>query len=119
MNYSVTSSFDIVELAVSEFFSVKVSDIYSRDRKRNTSNARAFVWFVLHYNYGISSNNIAKKYGRTRRNVFLQLSGIKFLVENQPQEHDDYQKLLEVVKRVEGEKRLIETSSPLREPERN
>ncbi len=84
----------LAELTVSEFFSIEVSDIRSRDRKRNTSNARAFLWLILHQDMKMSATEIAKRYDRTRRNVFMQISGIKFLTEGPFQENAIYDTLL-------------------------
>jgi len=112
MDAVLATKIERVESVVSAFFDIDLKDVYSRDRKRSTSNARAFIWFILHYDVGLSSSEIAKIYNRTRRNVFLQLSAIKFLIENQTQEHDDYLSISEIIIKNE-EARQSELDSPL------
>jgi len=94
MAIATENDIKLAELTVSEFFSIEVNNLYSRDRKRNTSNARAFLWLILHQDMKMSAAQIAKRYGRTRRNVFMQISGIKFLTEGPFEERSIYDKIL-------------------------
>ena len=100
----MTEAIRLVELAVSQLFSVNLSDIRGRERKRHTSNARALIWFVLHYDYNMSSNKIAIEYQRTRRDVCMQVSNMKFLIEKNATEKENYQKVLQFIKEKERDR---------------
>lgn len=74
---------DLVENTVCEYFSVCLSDIASRNHKRDASLARGFIWFILHYEYNLSISKLAKEYIRNRRSITYLIAKIKVSIKRQ------------------------------------
>ena len=81
-----TNKIDIIakiHLCCCEYFNVPSQKVLSRDRHDDCCNARAYAWYILHHDYGMSITTLSKHYGRKRRNVFHVLSKITYLIDNQ------------------------------------
>lgn len=72
-----------LEDVISNYFNVPKDVFWDKKWDKITSKAKSYLWYILHYDEKISSGKIAKRYGRTKRNVFITLSKIKFAIEKQ------------------------------------
>lgn len=82
-----------IEKELCEFFGVDKESIYARNAKRKVSNARHYLWFILHTHFGLSFLDIAKMYNRSRRKVIQYCMEIRFRVNNQREDKDVYDKI--------------------------
>lgn len=57
-----------------KYFNIEIEDLYSTSRKGNYVIARFLLWYILHYEYGISSYVLAREYKKTRRNIMIALA---------------------------------------------
>ena len=89
VDYNVHNSLDALDIVVKvhvrccEYFNAPLLKVLDRDRHLNLRDARAYIWYILHYDYGLSVSTIAKYYGRKRRNIFYSLSSLDYIVTHQ------------------------------------
>lgn len=56
---------------------VDVEDVTSRKRGKQIDNARSFVFYIAHCNFGYSVGELSRMFGRTRRAVFTSIANTK------------------------------------------
>ena len=56
---------------------VAVDDVISRKRSKQIDNARSFVFYIAHCNFGYSVGELSRMFGRTRRAVFTSIANTK------------------------------------------
>lgn len=56
------------------YYEITESQLYGKCRELRFSEARNMLWYVLHYDFGISLTSIAKEFFRTKRRVCQSLS---------------------------------------------
>ena len=78
---------------IADFFGFTYAHLLSRNISHDVSKARNFAFYVLHFDYGLSSNVIAKAMNRASRHVVRQNATTKYLIENFKVYKDIYQKL--------------------------
>lgn len=78
----------------SRYFSIKITDLYSKTRKGNCITAKHLIWFILHYEYGFKTSELSREFFRSRRDVFLGISKIKSGIKNQKYYKDLYEKFI-------------------------
>lgn len=73
---------DEIEMIVANHFGIEPQSIINRESKENVSNARYFLWYILHFDLGMSPTQLGRLYYRTPRLVkrgYAKIkSGIKF-----------------------------------------
>lgn len=82
-----------IEEKVCNYFGVEREILVAKNKFRQPSLARGYLWYVLHYDYKMSINTLAKQYGRTVRRVNRVISKIKYLVETQKTYKGHYEKI--------------------------
>lgn len=75
--------FDTIEQIIAEHFGVTREELLT-DKQRAASDARHFLWFVLHDVLGYSNNVISKRYGVSSRAVLSYSSTVRDGIRNQP-----------------------------------
>lgn len=82
--YKFQKRIDEIAEEVCKYFNVSEQQIISRDCTENVSNARYFLWYILHYEMRLSAKKLSNIYFREPRNVFRGISKIKQGIKNQP-----------------------------------
>lgn len=77
---------NLIEQCICKIYDIPVEYLYSDNRrpKRNHAECGHFVWYVLHYHFGYSINQLSRKYGRSPRHIKKSISKIKFGIQTQP-----------------------------------
>lgn len=83
-----------VEKLISDTFSISIEELKGRSIKSQHAEARAFLWVILHYTYGMSTAKIAKKYKKTPRAVNYALAKTKYLIGQRKDYADIYMRIL-------------------------
>lgn len=58
-------------------------DCFKKCKKRQECDARVYVWYILHKEYGFSMNKLAFLYERTQRSINRGISCISYLIKRQ------------------------------------
>ena len=82
-----------IEEKICEYFGVDKEMLVATSSYRQPSFARSYLWYILHYNCGLSVNKIAKHYNRTPRRINRVVSKIKYLIETQKAYKEHYNAL--------------------------
>lgn len=82
-----------IEEKICEHFGVDKEMLVATSSYRQPSFARSYLWYILHYDCGLSVNKIAKQYGRTPRRINRVVSKIKYLIETQKAYKEHYNTL--------------------------
>jgi chromosomal replication initiation ATPase DnaA len=82
--YKFQNKIDEIAEEVCKYFNVSEQQIISRDCTENVSNARYFLWYILHYEMKLSGKTLAKMYFRTHRGVFKGVAKIRSGLKTQP-----------------------------------
>lgn len=69
-----------LEKIIADAFSISIEELTGRSIKSQHAEARAFLWLILHYTYGISTAKIAREYKKTPRAVNYALAKTKYLI---------------------------------------
>ena len=80
------------------FFDLTSAELKSRNRLRAVSSARNFAYYVLHCELGYSAGEIAKWFGRTRREVFRRIADVRTQLKFVKSMRETYDKLVFCVK---------------------
>lgn len=65
------------ECLVVNYFGLKKEDLYSHEKVRVKALARRMLWYFLHGKVGVSSQCLASRYKKTKRNIFIAISLFK------------------------------------------
>ncbi|MBO7684813.1 MAG: hypothetical protein J6Y20_04600 [Lachnospiraceae bacterium] len=74
---------DIIEQIIADHFGVTHEELLT-DKQRGASDARHFLWYVLHDVLGYSKSVISERYGVSTRNVLYYSSTVRDGIRNQP-----------------------------------
>lgn len=85
---------DKISEEVCKYFDVSEQDIVNKDKKEKPSNARYFLWYILHYEMRLSVRMIADTYIRAERNVYKGISKIRCGLRTQSYYRTIYNELL-------------------------
>ena len=70
--------FDRIINVICEEFSITRQMMMGRNTSSNVSIARNFAYYILHCDYNVSINKIAKLFSRTPRNIFARIANIRY-----------------------------------------
>lgn len=84
---------DKIEKDICDFFRVSREDLYSRNLKESHANARHYLWLILHCHHGMSNLAIARRYGRARVTVIQYITQLKFRIQHQREDIENYNEL--------------------------
>lgn len=73
---------EIVEAQVCTFFNIPADALYSVNTSKNESLARAYLFYILHIDLGISIKCIYERYNRQERGVYYAISKIRYSIEH-------------------------------------
>lgn len=90
-------SIDEIEKSICNLFEVTKEDLYSRELKQNASNARHYLWLILHCHYGFSNLSIARKYKRARVTVIQYITQLKFRIKHQREDKEIYAEIKKIL----------------------
>ena len=62
---------------ICSIMNVDIADVISRKRSKQIDNARSFVFYIAHCNFGYSVGELSRMFGRTRRAVFTSIANTK------------------------------------------
>lgn len=77
---------NIIERAssvVSKYFNLRVQELYSKNRRSKVVTAKQLLWYILHTDLNISVGILSKEFLRSRRNIFVAISKIRYGIKNQ------------------------------------
>lgn len=75
--------FSIIEQIIANHFGITHEELLT-DNSRPASDARHFLWYILHAILGYSSNSIGKRYSVSGRNVLFYSSMVRDGIKHQP-----------------------------------
>lgn len=75
--------FSIIEQIIASHFGITQEELLT-EQTRSASDARHFLWYILHTILGYSSKNIGKHYSVTRRTVLLYSASVRDGIKTQP-----------------------------------
>lgn len=82
LNFSQKQTIDKIEHEVCSYFKISEQDIINKDNSELVSNARHFLWYILHFKLNMSPLTISKIYLRLPRSIkrgYAKIkSGIKY-----------------------------------------
>lgn len=82
-----------IEKIICEYFNVEQHSLYGQRGQENVTNARFYLWYILHYDMNLSVNRIAKIYNKTPRNISYAIAKIKDGITYQPYYKNIYKEL--------------------------
>ena len=86
-------SIESIEKEACRYFHVCMDEVYDKNSKRTASAARAFIFYIIHVDLGISVGKISLRYGRRRNTIFKSISKIKYRVEMQKSYREIYRSI--------------------------
>lgn len=92
--------FNIIEQIIANHFGITHEGLLT-DRGRDASDARHFLWYILHCIMGYSGQSVARQYGTSARNVMHYSSLIKDGIRSQPFYAKHYRELRSVLKTLD------------------
>lgn len=95
--------FENVEGVVSAHFNVTPEQIRTGGKSRDITDARHFIWYILHTTMGYNGKKIAREYKVTARNVYYSVAVIRDGIRTQP----FYSKHLSDIQKELGDHEII------------
>lgn len=86
---------DLIIDKVCAYFNVDKEKVIAKSNKQDISIVRNYIYYILHYEYNFSIGNIAKRFGRCRREINYRVSEIKYRIEYFPNNKQEYQGIID------------------------
>ena len=90
-----------VEQQVCDFFALPIDDVFSKSTKREFTLARHFAIYLLHKNYEVSNNQLAKRYNCSWRNICYICSNMDSYIKYDKKYKNYYNCLIQYIKKRE------------------
>lgn len=90
-----------VEQQVCDFFALPIEDVFSKNTKRDLTLARHFVIYILHKDFGLSNNELAKRHNCSWRNICYICSNINSYLKYDKKYKNYYKCLLQYINKRE------------------
>ena len=87
-----------LQLISAKYHKADLELCFRKCKNRAESDARTFVWYILHREYGFSMNKLAFLYKRTQRSINRGVSCLSYLIETQKTYEKTYYKIKEKIK---------------------
>lgn len=81
-----------IEQKICDYFGVTKEELLCRTK--HCYLERGFLWYVLHNDYNMSFNALAKHYNRNVRNIARQVSRIRYIATTQKEYEEHHKNLL-------------------------
>lgn len=91
---------DIIK-KVCDYFNIEPSKIIEKTNKQDISTIRNYTYYVLHYEYQFSIGQIAKRFGRCRREINYRVSELKYRIEYFSFNKIEYQQIINFINKKE------------------
>lgn len=85
---------DSIEKTASLVYKIGQDELRKGTSKHIYADARSMVWYILHYDYSYSINELAREYKKTPRNIKYMVSKMKFQIKKDPKARADYELIL-------------------------
>lgn len=92
--------FSIIEQIIANHFGITHEELLT-DACRSASDARHFLWYVLHTILGYSSNSIGRRYSVSTRNVLFYSSMVRDGIKTQPFYSSNFRKIQSQLKMLD------------------
>lgn len=89
------SYMDLIIDKICTYFNIDKEKVIAKSNKQDVSIVRNYIYYILHYEYNFSIGNIAKKFGRCRREINYRVSEIKYRIEYFPFNKQEYQEIID------------------------
>lgn len=63
--------------AIASQFGYKFENLLERGNSNHLTTARNFAYYILHYDYGVSLNDLCKMFQRTNREVCYRIARVR------------------------------------------
>ena len=80
--------------AIASQFGYKFENLLERGNSNHLTTARNFAYYILHYDYGVSLNDLCKMFQRSNREVCYRIKKVRDKHEKEPA----FQKRCEYIK---------------------
>lgn len=81
-----------IEQKICDYFGVTRDELLCRSK--HCYLERGFLWYILHCDYQLSCNTLAKRYGRNIRTINRVISKIKYIATTQKEYEEHHKNLL-------------------------
>ena len=91
---------DIIEqlsIIVAKYFNLREPDLYSKTKKDKVVVAKQLLWYILHVDFNISVGILSKEFLRSKRNIFIAISKIRYGIKSQKFYQELYKNLKEEI----------------------
>lgn len=95
LNSEQIKKIEEIESVLCGYFHIGKQDIINDLRTMKASTTRYFLWYILHFELGMSSLTIARMYLRTPRAVKMGCSKIKFRIKTHRRYKNEYDELMQ------------------------
>lgn len=82
----------------SELYGIPERDLCNRNRSHEVSEMRYIIFMYLHYEAGLSSNEIGKYFGRSRFDILRGIRTLKGWMQYHAETKEKYNKYVEIIK---------------------
>lgn len=88
---------DRIEWIVCQYFDVCPEDILDKGHKTEQSLAKGMLWYILHKDYKISSNALARVYFRTQRSLLMHIAKTTSCIQTNKRYKTYYKEIREIL----------------------
>ena len=74
-------SMDLIIEKVCTYFNIDKEKVIAKSNKQDVSIVRNYIYYILHCEYNFSIGNIAKRFGRCKREIHYRVSEVKYRIE--------------------------------------
>lgn len=93
---------ELIIETICAYFSLEKNNVIEKTNKQTISIARNYIYYILHYEYGYSISQIAKRFNRCKREINYRISEIKYRINYFQSIKKEYQDILQNLNKVKG-----------------
>lgn len=86
---------------VCDYFNISKERVIEKTNKQDISMIRNYIYYILHYEYKFSIGQIARRFGRCRREINYRVSELKYRIEYFPFNKQEYQEIINHINKKE------------------
>lgn len=86
---------------VCDYFNISKERVIEKTNKQDISMIRNYIYYILHYEYKFSIGQIARRFGRCRREINYRVSELKYRIEYFPFNKIEYQDIINYLNKKE------------------
>lgn len=92
-----TIGFSVID-TVFRYFNVPMDKLYSNRGDKAKTQARMYVYYILHYEYNISINQISLLMKKNERNIYKRIASLRTQLTYYEEVKKEYKELLSKIK---------------------